>query len=328
VDPDDGMEEEGPYLAWVPPDDRLWRHPSEGPAQEGPNATQADDHGGAGKGGPPSGQSGWAQHPVTRIWMVAIVAGLVGAVVASGVGLITGAFEARTTVVRSVVPTAPTVTLASATSNSVNWTAVDDAIAPSVVEIQVTTASGPATGSGVVFEPGSGETYIVTDSALVSGATGIQVSFVAGQQYHGQVVGTDPLSGLAIVAVAAPTWEQSFPPLGTVATLRLANPVLALGARANAPASIFSGSIAAEDREVELTGGSTMENVIAVSGSSPLPNTAAGGPLIDQQGEVVGITLSLNPTNSTDQGLLFAVPVDVAVHVAQQLLARTSVTHP
>jgi S1-C subfamily serine protease len=205
---------------------------------------------------------------------------------------------------------------------------VDDAIAPSVVEIQVTTASGPATGSGVVFEPGSGETYIVTDSALVSGATAIQVSFVAGQQYHGQVVGADPLSGLAIVAVAAPTWEASFPPLGTVATLRLANPVLALGARANAPASVFSGSIAAEDREVDLTGGSTMENVIAVSGSSPLPNTAAGGPLIDQQGEVVGITLSLNPTNSTDQSLLFAVPVDVAVHVAQQLLARTSVTHP
>ncbi len=331
VEPDDAPEEEGPYLAWLPPDDRLWRHPSEGPGparvpsrrtiRVGPDTVRRTRRHAPGPGG-------WTQHPATRIWAVAIVAGLVGAVAASGVGMMTGAFEQQTTVVHSVVPTAPTVTLASATSNSVDWTAVDDAIAPSVVEIQVTTASGPATGSGVVFQPGSGQSYIVTDSALVAGASGIQVSFVAGQQYRGQVVGTDPVSGLAVVAVAAPTWEESFPPLGTVGTVRLANPVLALGARANAPASLFSGSIAAEDREVDLTGGSTMDNLIAVCGTSELPSSAAGGPLVDQNGTVVGITLNLDPTNSSDESLLFAVPVDVAVHVADGLLARASVTHP
>ena len=91
---------------------------------------------------------------------------------------------------------------------------------------------------------------------------------------------------------------------------------------------MFSGSVTAEDREVDVTGGSTMENLIAVSGSSPLPEHRGGGPLVDQYGRVVGITVSLDPTNNSDQGLLFAVPVDVAVHVTQQLLAGARVTHP
>jgi S1-C subfamily serine protease len=263
------------------------------------------------------------------LWAIALVAAIVGAFAATGVGMLTGAFEQQSVVVHSVSPTGPTVTLASASSNGVDWTGVDDAVAPSVVEIQVTTASGPATGSGVLFQQGArNQVYVVTESSLVAGASGISVSLVGGQQYRGKVVGTDPMSGLAVVTVTIPYLYQDFPELGSVAALRVANAVLAVGTRANAPASVFSGSVSAVDREVDVTGGSTMENLIAVTGSSPLPSTEAGGPLVDQFGRVVGITVSLDPTNSSDQGLLFAVPVDVAVHVTQQLLAGTRVTHP
>jgi putative serine protease PepD len=337
VEPDDGMEEEGPYLAWLPPDDRLWRHPSEGagPSQPpGTESTESDDEGkndggGGGTHSMPSQLAGWARRPAARIWAIAVVAAIVGAVAATGVGMVTGVFEQQTVVVRSVTPTAPTVTLASATSNGVDWSGVDDAVAPSVVGIQVTTASGPATGSGLLFEPGEGyNSYVMTDSSLVAGASGITVSLVGGQQYRGKVIGSDPMSGLALIAVAIPYQYQNFPEMGSVAELRLANPVLAVGARANAPASVFSGPVTAEDREVDVTGGSTMENLIAVSGSSPLPSTEAGGPLVGQDGRIVGITVSLDPTNSSDQGLIFAVPVDVAVHVAQQMLAGSRVTHP
>lgn len=334
MEPDDGMEEEGPYLAWLPPDDRLWRHPSEGAGPRQPAGTdgEAEDRDGNGGGGThsvPSQLAGWAHRPAARIWAIAVVAAIVGAVAATGVGMVTGVFEQQTVVVRSVTPTAPTVTLASASSNGVDWSGVDDAMAPSVVGIQVTTASGPATGSGLLFEPGEGyNSYVMTDSSLVAGASGISVSLVGGQVYRGRVVGSDPMSGLALIAVAIPYLYQNFPEMGSVAELRLANPVLAVGARADAPASVFSGPVTAEDREVDVTGGSTMENLIAVSGSSPLPSAEAGGPLVDEYGRVVGITVSLDPTNSSDQGLMFAVPVDVAVHVAQQLLAGSRVTHP
>jgi S1-C subfamily serine protease len=259
--------------------------------------------------------------------LTAVVAAIVGAVAATGVGMLTGAFEQQTMVVHSVAPTAPTVTL-SATAGSVNWSSVDDAVAPSVVGIQVTTASGPATGSGLLFVPGAGDSYIVTDSSLVAGASGISVTLVGGQQFKGKVVGSDAMTGLAVVGVAIPSSYQAFPTLGSVGELRLAYPVLAIGARADAPASVFSGSVTAEDRAVDVTGGSTMENLIAVSGSTPLPSSEAGGPLVDQNGRVVGITVNLDPTDSSDQSLVFAVPVDVAWHVTQQLLSKSRVTHP
>ena len=325
------MEEEGPYRAWLPPDDRLWRHPSERPVSHDPGSTESDKGGGAGGSRSPRHRAGWPRHPSARLWVIAVVAAVVGAVAASGVGMLSGAFEQQTTVVHSVMPSSPTVTLASATSNGVDWSTVVDTVAPSVVGIQVSTASGPATGSGVLFEPGDRDCYVLTDSSLVVGASSIQVSLVAGQTgqiYKGQVVGSDPMSGLALIAVAIPPLYQDFLSVGSVADLQLATPVLAVGSQANASASVFSGSVAAEDREVDLTGGSAMENLIAVGGSSVLPNPEAGGPLVDQYGRLIGITVTLDPTNSGDQSLLFAVPVDEAWHVTQQLLSGTRVTHP
>jgi S1-C subfamily serine protease len=257
---------------------------------------------------------------------VALVAGLIGAGAASGVGMLSGVFEQQTTVVRSVMPTAPTDTLASSTASGVDWTTVDDAVAPSVVNVAVSSASGPASGSGVLFEQGNGEAYIITDSSLVAGADGIEVTYVSGDQYQAHLVGSDPLTGLALVAI--PSWTQSFPQLGSVADLQLAEPVLAVGARASGDASVFPGSVSAEDREVDVSGGSTMQNLIAVSGPPAMASSAAGGPLVDQQGRVVGITVNLDPTDSTDQSLVFAVPVDIAMHVSQELLAGLAVTHP
>jgi putative serine protease PepD len=253
-----------------------------------------------------------------------VVAGVIGAVAASGIGMMTGAFQRETTVVHSVIGSGPAETLASDAGSAVNWTSVDDTIAPSVVDIDVSTPSGPASGSGFLFVPGNRESYVITDSSLVTNATAIRVTFDAGDQYHARLVGQDPVSGVALIAV--PTWEHGFPQLGTVASLQFANQLLAVGAR-TASGSVFQGSVTAEDRSVDITGGNTMQSLIGVSGP-PLPPAAAGGPLVDGLGRVVGITLNLSPVNSADQALTFAVPVDVAMHVAQQMLDGEAVTHP
>jgi putative serine protease PepD len=262
--------------------------------------------------------------PATRLWTVAVVAGVIGAVAASGIGMMTGAFQRETTVVNSVIGSGPAETMASDAGSGVNWTSVDDTIAPSVVDIDVSTPSGPASGSGFLFVPGNRESYVITDSSLVTSATAIRVTFDAGDQYHARLVGQDPVSGVALIAV--PTWEHGFPQLGTVASLQFANELLAVGAR-TASGSVFQGSVTAEDRSVDITGGNTMQSLIGVSGP-PLPPAAAGGPLVDGLGRVVGITLNLSPVNSADQALTFAVPVDVAMHVAQQMLDGEAVTHP
>ncbi len=323
VEPDDGAEEDGPFSPWLPPDDRLWRHPSEAPPA-GAGELPAPDQ----KNRTPATSSLKSRFrgQASRLWTVAVVAGLVGAVAASGLGMMTGVFQRETTVVHSVISTGSgsSQTLTSDAAPAVNWSQVDDNIAQSVVEIDVSTASGPASGSGFLFTSGDRESYVITDSALVADANDIRVTFNAGDQYHAHLIGDDPVSGVALISV--PTWEHSFPLLGTVASLQIANELLAVGAR-TASGSVLEGSVTAEDRAVDVAGGATMQDLIAVSGP-PLPSGAAGGPLVDAEGEVVGVTLDLSPVDAADQNLTFAVPVDVAMHVVQQMLAGISVTHP
>jgi S1-C subfamily serine protease len=323
VEPDDGPEEEGPFSPWLPPDDRLWRHPSEVPAPGAPEPRPPDQGGAGHVNAPPASRF---RSPATRLWTVAVVAGLIGASAASGIGMMTGAFQRETTVVHSVISTGSgsLQTLTSDATPAVDWSHIDDSIAQSVVEIDVSTPSGPASGSGFLFTSGDRESYVITDSPLVANANNIRVTFNAGDQYHAQLIGNDPISGVALISV--PTWEHSFPLLGTVASLQIANELLAVGAR-TASGSVFEGSVTAEDRAVDVQGGATMQGLIAVSGP-PLSSGAAGGPLVDANGEVVGVTLNLPPVNAADQNLTFAVPVDVAMHVVQQMLAGLSVTHP
>ena len=348
VEPDDGMEEEGPSTPLLPPDDRLWRHPSEvhltGDARRGgagnlgsaPSpGTASGRSSGSGSGptsgsasGPGSGGLALDRLAGHRVWAVALVAGVVGALAASGIGMVTGIFEQQTTVVRSVTAQGPEPTLASdsaAGSGSTNWPAIDDTLAPSVVAVNVSSASGPEVGSGVLFMQGSSNSYIVTDSSLFDGGGSIMVSYLSGETDRAHLLGSDPTSGIALLSV--PNRQGPFPVLGSVADLRVANQVLAIGARTSAGGSVFEGSVTAEDREVDVAGGLAMENMIAAT-ASQVPDSLGGGPLIDGQGRVVGITVSLDPTNSMDQGLVFAVPVDVAERIAQAMLNGSSIEHP
>jgi S1-C subfamily serine protease len=263
---------------------------------------------------------------LARTWTVAIIAGIVGAMAASGVGMLTGAFEqSRSMVVDPTLVSEPTQSPVSSAA-SIDWNGVDQNVAPSVVAIGVSTPSGPASASGVMLERYGQDAYVVTDSAVVAQGGSVQVSFLSGGQTSGRVIGADPGSGLALIAVS--NLAPYFPTVGTVADVRDADPVLAVGARTSTGGSVFSGSVSGEDREVTLTGGSTMQNLIAVSSSPPLTASAAGGPLVDQSGRVVGITLNLNPVDTADQNLTFAVPIDVARSVVQQLLAGDCCTHP
>ncbi|HEY2557918.1 MAG TPA: hypothetical protein VGI08_12480, partial [Diaminobutyricibacter sp.] len=105
VEPDDGMDEETPSTPLLPPDDRLWRHPSEmhsaGSSRSGGagNFGSAPSSGSA--SGPTSGPASGSAHGTLgihglghrRVWAVAVVAGLVGALTVSGVGMVTGIFE-------------------------------------------------------------------------------------------------------------------------------------------------------------------------------------------------------------------------------------------
>ncbi len=337
MDPDFGLEDEGPFFAWLPPEDRLWRHPSENPAAQSGGSQKSGDRaaGEAGEEKAPAGTDPAVEarpsrfHP-TRTWAVALVAGAIGAMVASGFGFATGVFNHDTTVIKPVFPTVPTLTAAPAGNNAVNWRTVEQEIAPSVVAIQVSGAS-PQTGSGLLLSAGgdTGESYVVTDRSLLAPGEAaddvgnIQITFVSGEQVNGHLVGQDPQSGLAVIAV--PTYQEILPRLGSVSGLQDADPVMAVGA-AEGDSSVSPGWVSAEDRQVSLASGGAIDNLIAVNANMQAPDE--GGPLVDQAGQVVGVTVGLNPADPSDQNLIFAVPIDEAVKVTEEILGGQQLTHP
>lgn len=314
VEAEDGFDEDRPVFAWLPPDDRLWRHPSE----TGPNPQVR-----AGRRFRAAASSGHA-----RVWAVAIASGLVGALAASGIGLATGGFHSRlTTVVQPVtrLMTPDTVAMNSSSSQGASWPAVADAIAPSVAEIEVSGLSGTAVGSGVLYAAGSRRSYLLTDQALVAPGDQIQVVFNGGRPEAGHLVGSDAKSGVAVVSVSGN--NHSFPLLGSVAGVRAAEPVLAIGAQTSDGASVVPGSVSAVDQQVAEESGGTMLGMLAVS-ASPLPASVDGGAVVDREGAVIGISVPISSSDPAQSGLSYAVPIDIASHVAQQILASRPTTHP
>jgi S1-C subfamily serine protease len=265
---------------------------------------------------------------------VAILAGVLGAVAATTIGVLSGAFTGQTTIVRSV----PAISLAADNPNSpgaagaVAWRAVDDAVAPSVVNIAFTSPSGNVEGSGLLLlDGGAGQAYVVTDRSLVStmastGAVGsFDITLLSGHHVPGKLVGQDALSGLAVLAV--PNDNLMFPTLGSVADIQVGDQVMVVGSRSAPGGSVFQGLVSAQDQTVPIAQGADLDNLIAIS-STQTSASSDGGPLLDDQGQVVGITVRLQTTDSADAGLTFAVPIDEAVSVAQKIIDGESVSHP
>lgn len=346
VDPDDGFEDEGPFSAWLPPDDRLWRHPSEVGGHVPPDLDATHDLGALARMGAGDndrthdfdahlrathgGVATLIRTGPVRTWTVAVIAGVVGALLASGVSMATRDFGSRTPGVQttaslitpSTVASPDTVDLAlpenspgvAATSN---WTSIASAIAASVVGV---VASNGSAGSGVLYAEGNGRSYILTTADLATQHA--KVTFNDGEQEAARLVNADPASGIAIVSV--PGRQRAIPTFGSVSDLRDAEPVLAVtGGQpevTDAPLSVTS-----VDDAATVSDDQTLVNVLAVTGTG---TTSEGGALVDAQGRVIGITTSISSTNPMQQGMSYAIPINLAVHVADQLLAKKRVTHP
>ncbi len=317
--------DDSPVFAWLPPEDRLWRHPSER-SSGAPTLELATGPGGR-RGTP-------ARSRVLRSsWAIALIAGLIGATAATGVGVASGMLLQSRTVLRSTAASTPSISLAADGPQATDWTAIDDSASLSVVAVTVDGASGPAAGSGLIFsQSADGHTFVVTDRtifarALADGYFGsIQVTYPTGESSQAVLVGSDALSGLAVLKVTSPASAVVSPAdLGSVASLSDATAVLAVGSR-SAP-SLSPGLVSAQDRTVPLVDGTDMDGLLAVSMTAVSPS-ASGDPLLNQFGQVVGLTLGLQPASQTDQALTFAAPIDEVSLVATDIVEGVPVSHP
>lgn len=159
-------------------------------------------------------------------------------------------------------------------------------------------------GSGFVYDF-QGQTVIVTNYHVVQDAMNITVTLFDGEGYPSKVLGSDPYADLAVTSLNATRTSLRPLPIVNSSTLEVGDPVIAIGNPYGLAGSMTLGIISALGRTMteQTTGGYPIASIIQTS--TPINPGNSGGPLLDYQGQVVGITTAII---SNSQGLGFAIP--------------------
>jgi len=208
--------------------------------------------------------------------------------------------------------------------NITGLTELYERVKDSAVLIYGKTSTGAVQGSGFVYNF-TGIMVVITNYHVVHGTTSISVTFSNGNGYSAKVNGTDPYADLAVLLVDAP--ENEFKPLEIVgsSTLRVGDPVIAIGNPYGLVGSLTTGVISALNRTIteEYTGGFGIANIIQTS--APINPGNSGGPLLNYCGKVVGITTAIVEDS---QGLGFAIPSNAILReIASLVLSGTYEGH-
>ncbi|MCL5985755.1 MAG: trypsin-like peptidase domain-containing protein [Actinobacteria bacterium] len=203
-------------------------------------------------------------------------------------------------------------------------------VEPSVVNIKIyerETADTPrrliGEGSGVIYRP---DGYIISNNHVVELGEKYQliVTLATGQEHEASIVGRDPLTDLAVVKID----QDNLPAadFGTSRNLQIGELVVAIGSPFGLEASVTAGVISALHRNIETGSGPPMIDLIQTDAAINPGNS--GGALSNKYGKVIGINTLIFSTSGSSAGVGFAIPVDVAVNVADQIIATGKVSHP
>ncbi|MFP3901851.1 MAG: S1C family serine protease, partial [Acidimicrobiia bacterium] len=209
------------------------------------------------------------------------------------------------------------------------------AVLPSVVSITVESSQGEGQGSGVVIgEDGT----ILTNHHVVAGAGdgGLAVTLADGTTADAEVVGSDPVTDLAVIRVEVEGLTPAT--LGSSADLNVGDTVLAIGSPLGLDGSVTAGIVSALNRAITvgggpLGGGGPASMIDAIQTDAPINPGNSGGALIDTDGRVVGINTAIASlafgvgSQGGNIGLGFAIPIDAAQDIAERLIADGEVQH-
>lgn len=211
---------------------------------------------------------------------------------------------------------------------------------PSVVNINVYTASQSqaqgfmrssstqeytqsSLGSGVIL---SDDGYILTNYHVIEGADKLQV-VASGGEYEAKVVGTDPSSDLAVIKIEAsglPAVE-----IGSSSDLVTGEWVMAVGSPFGLEQSVSTGIVSAVSRSSSSLYSSESEAIYTnmIQTDAAINPGNSGGALVDKNGKLIGINTLIASTSGSSSGVGFAIPVDYAVKIAEQIIAGQTPSH-
>jgi putative serine protease PepD len=218
----------------------------------------------------------------------------------------------------------------------VDWGAVAAEVQPSVVAISVQAADGSGgDGSGVLLDD---DGHVLTNNHVVATAAGggrVRVTLVDGRILDADVVGLDPSTDLAVLALVEAPDDLVPVELGSSDDVRVGDPVMAVGNPLGLSGTVTTGIVSALDRPVttQSVGVASGEPVVtaAVQTDAAVNPGNSGGALVDEQGRLIGINSSIASLGGGGQsgsiGLGFAIPVDSAASVAEQLIEDGTAEH-
>ena len=172
-------------------------------------------------------------------------------------------------------------------------------------------------GSGFIFKEG----YLLTNFHVIDEATEIIVSLNDRREYSAEVVGIDPLSDLAVLKISGKNLPKVS--IGDSENLKVGDWVVAIGSPFSLLFSVTAGIVSAKGRSIQ---NQNIGNYVPFIQTDVAINPGnSGGPLFDLDGKVVGINSQIYSRSGGYQGLAFAIPIDVAMEVAEQIIATGNV---
>lgn len=200
----------------------------------------------------------------------------------------------------------------------------DDGVVQIIVRKSNDSSTERDIGSGIVYDTSG---HIITNNHVVENAQKISVVFHGGKSYIASVVGTDPYADLAVVKVNADTSVLNPLPLGNSADLRIGDEVAAIGNPFGLSGSMTQGIISQLGRLLNPPNSSfSIPNVIQTD--TPINPGNSGGPLLNMQGQVIGITTAIQSGTGEFSGVGFAIPSNTIKKIIPVLIDTGHYRHP
>jgi putative serine protease PepD len=216
----------------------------------------------------------------------------------------------------------------AANTNGLSVHSIYELARKGVVKITVSTGAGAlggssqAQGSGFVYDT---DGHIVTNEHVVDGAQSVSVQFWNGKSYTAHVVGTDASTDLAVLKVDAPS-SQLFPlTLGDSSKVAVGDSVVAIGSPFGLQETVTSGIVSALHREMTSPNNFAIDDSIQTDAAINHGNS--GGPLLNAQGKVIGVTSQIESDSGGSDGVGFAVPSNTIRSIASQLISSGKAEH-
>jgi putative serine protease PepD len=226
-------------------------------------------------------------------------------------------------------------TSAGSGASTCNVPTIADERLPAVVTILVGGRGAGGVGSGEVIRA---DGYILTNDHVIAPAGGggeVTIRFADGQSAPARIAGRDPRSDLAVLHISGRTGLPTIP-IGDSATLRVGQPVVALGSPLGLSSSVTSGIVSALGRTLRLPNEEGIRAFVVdgIQTDAAINPGNSGGALVDCSGALVGVPTAgasvPSPGGGSSAGSIglgFAIPVNYAKRIAQELISTGSVSH-